>query len=62
MKTEEQIKERLNKAKEFNSTHKYGYWHEIPDAFAQKTAYNEFIRVRHEEYLLEWILNNESEE
>ncbi len=58
MKTEEEIKERLNKAKEFNSTHKYGYWQEIPDAFAKQTAYNTFVRVRHEEYLLEWVLED----
>ena len=62
MRSEEEIRERLQSAKEFNSTHRYGYWQEILNAFAKKTAYNTFVRVRHEKYLLEWILNNESEE
>lgn len=56
MRSEEEIRERLQSAKEFNSTHRYGYWQEIPDAFAKQTAYNEFVRVQHEEFLLEWVL------
>lgn len=62
MKTEKEIRERLEKAKDFNKTHKYGYWHEIPDAFAQKTTYNEFIRVKHEEFLLNWVLEDTENE
>ena len=61
MRSEDEIRERLQSAKEFNSTHRYGYWHEIPDAFAQQTAYNTFVRVRHEEFLLEWVLQEDNQ-
>lgn len=61
MRSEDEIRERLQSAKEFNSTHRYGYWQEIPDAFAKQTAYNTFVRVRHEEFLLEWVLQEDNQ-
>lgn len=61
MRSEDEIRERLQSAKEFNSTHRYGYWQEIPDAFAKQTAYNTFVRVRHEEFLLKWVLQEDNQ-
>ena len=61
MRSEDEIRKRLQSAKEFNSTHRYGYWQEIPDAFAKQTAYNTFVRVRHEEFLLEWVLQEDNQ-
>jgi|GEM_PF-6594189 len=55
MRSEEEVRGRFFKAKEFSQSHSY-------DECKNDFQVRELIRVRAEKYILEWVLNDKEQE